>query len=101
MSSLSIPYVVETTSRGERGYDIFSRLLVDRIVCVNGPVDDHTSALVVAQVRACASPSGRSPPSHLPLLPRCCCTLLLLRTACPSSAMARARRTPTCLVAHA
>jgi len=49
-ANLNIPYVIESTSRGERGYDIFSRLLVERILCVNGPVDDTTSALVVAQL---------------------------------------------------
>ncbi len=35
-----IPHVVEQTSRGERGYDIYSRLLVDRVVCIGTPIDD-------------------------------------------------------------
>jgi ATP-dependent Clp protease protease subunit len=45
-----IPYVIETTSRGERGYDIFSRLLKERIIVVNGVIDDNTSNSVVAQL---------------------------------------------------
>jgi ATP-dependent Clp protease, protease subunit len=42
--------VIEHTSRGERAYDIFSRLLKERIVCVNGPIDDDTASVVVAQL---------------------------------------------------
>ena len=42
--------VVETTSRGERAYDIFSRLLKERIVCIQGAIDDGTASLVVAQL---------------------------------------------------
>ena len=45
-----VPMVVEQTSRGERAYDIFSRLLKERIVFVNGPVHDVMSQLVVAQL---------------------------------------------------
>lgn len=45
-----MPYVIETSSRGERAYDIYSRLLKERIVCVNGPIDDSTSSVVVAQL---------------------------------------------------
>ena len=45
-----IPMVVESTSKGERSYDIYSRLLKDRIVMLNGPVDDHSANLVVAQM---------------------------------------------------
>ncbi len=45
-----VPMVVEQTSRGERAYDIFSRLLKERIVFVNGPVHDGMSSLVVAQL---------------------------------------------------
>lgn len=45
-----IPYVIETSSRGERAYDIYSRLLKERIVCLNGPIDDTTSNVVVAQL---------------------------------------------------
>ena len=45
-----VPMVVEQTSRGERAYDIFSRLLKERIVFLNGPVHDVMSQLVVAQL---------------------------------------------------
>ncbi|MEO1153039.1 MAG: ATP-dependent Clp protease proteolytic subunit [Pseudomonadota bacterium] len=45
-----VPMVVEQTSRGERAYDIFSRLLKERIIFVNGPVMDGMSQLVVAQL---------------------------------------------------
>jgi len=45
-----VPYVVEQTSRGERSYDIFSRLLNDRIVFLGEEVDDNTASLVVAQL---------------------------------------------------
>ncbi len=49
MSSL-VPYVVEQTSRGERSYDIFSRLLTDRIILLSDEVNDTTASLVVAQL---------------------------------------------------
>ncbi|MBR5642277.1 MAG: ATP-dependent Clp endopeptidase proteolytic subunit ClpP [Firmicutes bacterium] len=49
MSNL-IPYVVEQTSRGERSYDIYSRLLKDRIIFLDGEVDDAAASLVVAQL---------------------------------------------------
>ena len=45
-----IPTVIETTGRGERAYDIYSRLLKDRIVMLNGEVNDHTANLVVGQM---------------------------------------------------
>ena len=45
-----VPYVVEQTSRGERSYDIFSRLLNDRIVMLSEEVNDVTASLVVAQL---------------------------------------------------
>ncbi|NLF35334.1 MAG: ATP-dependent Clp endopeptidase proteolytic subunit ClpP [Clostridiales bacterium] len=45
-----VPYVVEQTSRGERSYDIFSRLLNDRIVLLSEEVNDTTASLVVAQL---------------------------------------------------
>ncbi|KAJ2784985.1 hypothetical protein H4R18_000799 [Coemansia javaensis] len=45
-----VPIVVEQTARGERSYDIFSRLLRERIVMLNGPVNDGQSSLVVAQL---------------------------------------------------
>lgn len=49
MSNL-VPYVIEQTNRGERSYDIFSRLLNDRIVMLTDEVNDATSSLVVAQL---------------------------------------------------
>ena len=49
MSSL-VPYVVEQTSRGERSYDIFSRLLNDRIIFLTDEINDTTANLVVAQL---------------------------------------------------
>lgn len=45
-----IPMVVEQTNRGERAYDIFSRLLKERIIFINGPVEDMTAMLVCAQL---------------------------------------------------
>jgi ATP-dependent Clp protease protease subunit len=45
-----VPMVVEQTSRGERAYDIFSRLLKERIIFVSGPVHDGMSSLIVAQL---------------------------------------------------
>ncbi len=44
-----VPMVVEQTARGERSYDIFSRLLKERIIFLNGPVDDHVANLIIAQ----------------------------------------------------
>ena len=49
MSSL-VPYVVEQTSRGERSYDIYSRLLKDRIIFLSGEINDDMADLVVAQM---------------------------------------------------
>jgi len=49
MSNL-IPMVVETTNRGERAYDIYSRLLKERIIFLTGAVDDHVASLVCAQL---------------------------------------------------
>ena len=48
--SYSIPYVIEKTSSGERSYDIFSRLLNDRIIVLSDEVNDATASLVVAQL---------------------------------------------------
>jgi ATP-dependent Clp protease protease subunit len=45
-----VPMVVEQSSRGERSYDIFSRLLKERIIFITGPIDDATSSLVCAQL---------------------------------------------------
>lgn len=45
-----IPYVIEQTSRGERSYDIYSRMLKDRIIFLGDEIDDHVANLVVAQL---------------------------------------------------
>ena len=45
-----VPIVVEQSNRGERAYDIYSRLLKDRIVFIGGPIDDHVANLVIAQL---------------------------------------------------
>ena len=45
-----VPYVIEQTNRGERSYDIFSRLLKDRIIFLGDEIDDNTASLVVAQM---------------------------------------------------
>ena len=45
-----VPYVIEQTSRGERTYDIYSRLLKDRIIFLGEEIDEHVSNLVVAQL---------------------------------------------------
>ncbi len=50
MAGFPIPYVVEQTGRGERGYDIYSRLLVDRIVFLGTPVDDMVANVIIAQL---------------------------------------------------
>ena len=49
MNSL-VPMVVETTNRGERAYDIYSRLLKERIIFLTGGVEDHVSSLICAQL---------------------------------------------------
>jgi len=50
MNNFLVPMVVEQTGRGERGYDIYSRLLVDRIVFLGTPVDDTVSNVIIAQL---------------------------------------------------
>jgi len=45
-----VPYVIEQTGRGERGMDIFSRLLRERIIMIGTPIDDHIASLVIAQL---------------------------------------------------
>src|ERR1700752_1756718 len=48
--NLLVPMVVEQTNRGERAYDIYSRLLKERIIFITGPVEDHMASLVCAQL---------------------------------------------------
>ena len=50
ISNNLVPMVVESTSRGERAFDIYSRLLKERIIFLTGPIDDNLSNLVVAQL---------------------------------------------------
>ena len=45
-----VPYVIEQTSRGERGMDIYSRLLRERIIFIRSPLDDHIASLIIAQL---------------------------------------------------
>lgn len=45
-----VPMVIESSSKGERAYDIYSRLLRERIIMLNGPIEDHMANLVVAQL---------------------------------------------------
>lgn len=56
-----VPIVIEQTGRGERSYDIYSRLLKDRIICLMGPVDDYVSSIVVAQLLFLQSESAKKP----------------------------------------
>lgn len=56
-----IPIVIEQTGRGERSYDIYSRLLKDRIICLMGPVNDTASSIVVAQLLFLQSESSKKP----------------------------------------
>ena len=59
-----VPMVVEQTSRGERAYDIFSRLLKERIIFLTGPVEDGMASLITAPSRVIRSAShgGTRPP---------------------------------------
>ena len=45
-----IPQVIENTSRGERGFDIYSRLLRERIIFLTGPLDDHVASVIIAEL---------------------------------------------------
>ncbi|XP_069680595.1 ATP-dependent Clp protease proteolytic subunit, mitochondrial [Periplaneta americana] len=56
-----VPIVIEQTGRGERAYDIYSRLLKERIICVMGPISDDLSSLVVAQLLFLQSESSKKP----------------------------------------
>ncbi|XP_014259370.1 uncharacterized protein LOC106672445 [Cimex lectularius] len=56
-----IPIVVENTGRGERSYDIYSRLLKERIICVMGPINDDVASVVVAQLLFLQSENSKKP----------------------------------------
>ena len=58
-SSLYVPTVIETTGRGERAYDIFSRLLRERIIMVNGQIEETLANIVVAQLLFLAAEDGK------------------------------------------
>jgi ATP-dependent Clp protease protease subunit len=57
MPTLHVPYVVERSARGERTYDVFSRLLMDRIVFIGTPIDDDVANSVIAQLLVLESDS--------------------------------------------
>ena len=59
--NMMVPMVVESSSRGERAYDIYSRLLKDRIVFLVGPVNDAVANLVVAQMLFLESEDNKKP----------------------------------------
>jgi len=60
-TQMLVPIVIEQTGRGERSYDIYSRLLKDRIICLMGPVTDYMSSIVVAQLLFLQSESAKKP----------------------------------------
>jgi len=60
MSGYLVPIVIEKSSRGERSYDIYSRLLKDRIIFVGGPITDELSSLVIAQLLFLANEDSKS-----------------------------------------
>merc|ERR1719400_3065397 len=65
-----VPIVVEQTGRGERSYDIYSRLLKDRIICLMGPIDDTVASVVVAQLLFLQSESSKKTNSYVHQQPR-------------------------------
>ena len=50
MATIYPPYIIERSSRGERTYDIFSRLLMDRIVFLGSPINDDVANIIIAQL---------------------------------------------------
>ena len=60
-----VPMVIESTPRGERAFDIYSRLLRERIVVVGGPIDDVSAGLVVAQLLFLESEHPEKPVSFI------------------------------------
>ena len=64
------PYVIERTSRGERSYDIFSRLLMDRIVFLGSGIDDTVANIIVAQLLFLDAEDPRAGHQHVHQLPR-------------------------------
>jgi ATP-dependent protease ClpP protease subunit len=78
-----VPMVIEQTRSGERGMDIFSRLLRERIVCVNGPIDDHVGNLIVAQLLFLESENPERPVSLRVRGVHVCCTAVDNLPHCP------------------
>jgi ATP-dependent Clp protease, protease subunit len=60
MSGHLVPIVIEKSGRGERAYDIYSRLLRDRIIFIGGGIDDDVANLVIAQLLFCANEDAKS-----------------------------------------
>ncbi|XP_071952467.1 ATP-dependent Clp protease proteolytic subunit, mitochondrial-like [Antedon mediterranea] len=60
-NSPMVPIVIEQTGRGERAYDIYSRLLKERIICLMGPIHDEISSVVIAQLLFLQSESNKKP----------------------------------------
>lgn len=56
-----VPIVIDNTGRGERAYDIYSRLLKERIICVMGPIEDNMASSVIAQMLFLQSDNNRQP----------------------------------------
>lgn len=56
-----VPMVIDNTGRGERAYDIYSRLLKERIICVMGPIEDNMASSVIAQMLFLQSDNNRQP----------------------------------------
>uniref|UniRef100_A0A914YWQ2 ATP-dependent Clp protease proteolytic subunit n=1 Tax=Panagrolaimus superbus TaxID=310955 RepID=A0A914YWQ2_9BILA len=59
--NFGIPLVIDNDGRTERVYDIYSRLLKDRIICVMSPIDDHVASAIIAQLLFLQSDSSKSP----------------------------------------
>ena len=79
-----VPMVIESTSRGERAFDIYSRLLRERIVVCNGPIDDHQANLIIAQLLYLESEHPEKPVSSA----QRACPASLLGQAAPLTAWA-------------
>ncbi len=61
MNGQLVPYVIETTDKGERAYDIYSRLLKDRIIFIGSPINDQVANIVIAQLLFLQSEESKKP----------------------------------------
>ena len=77
--------VIEHSPKGERAFDIYSRLLRERIVCLNGTIDDHVSNVVVAQLLYLESEHPDKPVRKWPLTQLQHVDCVLCRSACTST----------------